>query len=118
MAMNTPNRTSATTIAPAGMARPSTNLRIAADRWAAASLAPSEGRAPTGSVSGGAPMLTPTPIPTSVRLSDDAFDQVIHLLESDVGLLLLGPGRDHDLPGVVQDRALVDDHAAGHELGL
>src|SRR4051812_37651453 len=51
-------------------------------------------------------------------LPDDALDEVVHALERDVGLLLLDARRDHDLAGVVLERTLVDDHRAGHELGL
>src|SRR4051794_10934786 len=51
-------------------------------------------------------------------LPDDALDEIVHALARDVGLLLLDARRDHDLAGVVLERTLVDDHRAGHELGL
>src|SRR5690349_13634650 len=121
MAMNTPNRSNATVNAPDGTARP---------RSAARNASTNEGRsagAGAGATAGAAsaavaPICTPTLMFAAARgsvgLADDAFDQVVHLFQRDVGLLLLGAGGDHDLAGVVLQRALVDDHRPGHELRL
>ena len=45
--------------------------------------------------------------------SDDAFDQVVHLLELGVGLAAIDAGGDHGLALVVLERALEDDVVAG-----
>src|SRR5450631_2045513 len=124
--MKTPNRTSAAAIAPSGMATDSIDLRQASRRASAAAAARVAACGDRSVAGESAPMLTPIPtcgaprpsVPVSVRLPDDAVDQVVHLLERDVGLLLLCPGRNDDLAGVVLERPLVDDHRTGHELGL
>src|SRR5580704_9225260 len=122
--MKIPKTTSAVRIAPSGMATDSIDFRQVSRRASAAAAARVAACGDCSVAGESAPMLTPIPTcgaprPSargSVGLPDDAVDQVVHLLEVDVGLLLLGPGRDHDLAGVVLERTLVDDHRAGHEL--
>src|SRR5215472_5431195 len=104
-------------MAPTGMATDSIARRQAARRAsaAAAAAARASGDVSVAGESAPAPMLTPIPMGSLrlrglVRLPDDALDQVVHLLERDVGLLLLGAGGDDDLAGVVLERPLVDDH--------
>src|SRR4030095_15249704 len=51
-------------------------------------------------------------------LADHALDQIIHLLEHHVGLLVRGPGGDDGGAGVVLQRTLEDDEVALHHLRL
>src|SRR6266446_4730406 len=55
---------------------------------------------------------------TTSDLADDALDQIVHLLQHHVGLLLRDAGGDHDLAGVVLQGALEDDEVALHHLRL
>src|SRR5262245_16643496 len=62
-----------------------------------------------------------SPARTSRRtsdLADDALDEIVHLLEHDVGLLLRDAGVDDGLAGVVLQRPLEDDEVALHHLRL
>src|SRR5882672_12665278 len=53
-------------------------------------------------------------------LADHALDQIVHLLEHHVGLLVRGPRGDDDVARarVVLQRALEDDEVALHHLRL
>src|SRR5262245_56887680 len=125
--MKIPNSTSAARNAAAGMARlPAARRRASATsdgRTRVRARARARARARVASAttftftSTFTFAFTATPV-MSVRLADHALDQVVHLLERDVRLALLAASRNHDLAGVVLERALVDDHGAGHELGL
>src|SRR5688500_11299770 len=116
--MNTPNKISAAAIATAGTAIASTVRAIArlapdpssCDRPSGAALAAGGMEAGPSRGIGSAPMLTPIAIVARAtplaELPDHALDQVVHLLERDVGLLLLDAGGDDDLPRVVFERPL------------
>src|SRR5213594_2223409 len=51
-------------------------------------------------------------------LADHALDQIVHLLEHHVGLLVRGPRGDDGVARVVLQRALEDDEVALHHLRL
>src|SRR4029453_11077863 len=51
-------------------------------------------------------------------LADHALDQIAHLLEHHVGLLVRGPGDDDGLAAVVLQRPLEDDEVTLHHLRL
>src|SRR2546427_5469587 len=51
-------------------------------------------------------------------LADHALDQIVHLLEHHVGLLVRGPGGDDGVAGVVLQRALEDHVVALEHLRL
>src|SRR5262249_27229005 len=51
-------------------------------------------------------------------LADHALDQIVHLLEHHVGLLVRGPGRDDRAARVVLQRTLEDHEVALHHLRL
>src|SRR5438552_13030780 len=62
--------------------------------------------------------VSPTRASRTLDLADDALDEIVHLLEDDVGLLLRHAGVDHGLARVVLQRALEDDELALEHLRL